>query len=386
MIRAELADGRVLEFPDETHPDVVQATVKKMMTAAPEQPASSPGFLRGVGLGVRDVITGVGQLPALAYNVAAIPQNLLNAGVKAATGYDLGLATKPGAERLEGIADAAGLPRPATAGERLQSDIQRPVAGLIPSMGAGVAMRGAGPIASAVGDALTTAPTSQVAGAAAGGAAAGGAREAGAPGWAQALAGLGGGVAGATAPVVASGLGRALSAAGMPFTAAGREGMVADTLLNSSSEPASLAARLRAGIPDDNRLPGAPVTTATAARDPGLMIAENGLRSDAQALPGAVSPAVALRDVEARRDATRSAWAEGLLNGTPNAAARGENVRRGVEMAEEGLKARTGLRYSQIPEQHRICNRAAERGRAGHPSHVRAIVWWDAAGVGGGRG
>jgi hypothetical protein len=30
-IRAELADGRVLEFPDGTDPGVIQATVKRMI-------------------------------------------------------------------------------------------------------------------------------------------------------------------------------------------------------------------------------------------------------------------------------------------------------------------------------------------------------------------
>ena len=40
-IEAELADGRVLEFPDGTSPAVVQATVKRML-GAPQAP-KAPG-------------------------------------------------------------------------------------------------------------------------------------------------------------------------------------------------------------------------------------------------------------------------------------------------------------------------------------------------------
>ena len=42
-VEAELADGRVLEFPDGTHPDVIQATVKKMVsTDTPNQTPQTP--------------------------------------------------------------------------------------------------------------------------------------------------------------------------------------------------------------------------------------------------------------------------------------------------------------------------------------------------------
>lgn len=43
MIRAELADGRVLEFPENTDPSIIQATVKKMLQEQPvEQPEQQP--------------------------------------------------------------------------------------------------------------------------------------------------------------------------------------------------------------------------------------------------------------------------------------------------------------------------------------------------------
>ena len=42
-ITAELADGRTLEFPDETDPQVIQATVKRVIgqQGAPQQPEPS---------------------------------------------------------------------------------------------------------------------------------------------------------------------------------------------------------------------------------------------------------------------------------------------------------------------------------------------------------
>lgn len=59
-IEARLADGRVLQFPDGTDPQVIQATVKKMVTeskpdvlkVAPEQTSKTPSFIDSVVGGV----------------------------------------------------------------------------------------------------------------------------------------------------------------------------------------------------------------------------------------------------------------------------------------------------------------------------------------------
>ena len=71
-IEAELADGRILEFPDGTSPQVVQNAVKSMMgqsqpapqkeqnvlQAAASRPAIDPtGVLEGVG----NVVSGLGS-------------------------------------------------------------------------------------------------------------------------------------------------------------------------------------------------------------------------------------------------------------------------------------------------------------------------------------
>lgn len=51
-IEAQLADGRVLEFPDGTDPSVIQATVKRMLAPAPAKEA---------GFSLRDIGTAFGQ-------------------------------------------------------------------------------------------------------------------------------------------------------------------------------------------------------------------------------------------------------------------------------------------------------------------------------------
>jgi hypothetical protein len=58
-IEAQLADGRVLEFPDGTDPSVIQATVKRMVTPAP---APKAGFsLADTALGFGQGVIGAGK-------------------------------------------------------------------------------------------------------------------------------------------------------------------------------------------------------------------------------------------------------------------------------------------------------------------------------------
>lgn len=58
-VRAELADGRVLEFPHGTDASVIQATVKKMIAAEQPQPTSGVGGVGVLSLAVV-VIVGIG--------------------------------------------------------------------------------------------------------------------------------------------------------------------------------------------------------------------------------------------------------------------------------------------------------------------------------------
>lgn len=310
---------------------------------APEQPGILASLGRGVGLGTRAAIQGIGALPGMVYDAARVPGQLITAGINAATGANIpaGYSSR---DILTGAADVAGLPKPETDGEKLTSAVVQNVAGVVPAMGAGVAAgKVATPMMQAIARALTGAPVSQVTGAAAGGYAGELANQAG---WGPAGefgAALAGGVAGAAVPGLASALRQGAGALVQPFSQAGREKIIAEALLRNSTEPETLAQRLVAGADDTTRrLPGSPVTSAVAARDPQMMLLESGLRSDVQTVPGSMSPAAALRDVDARRNVVRGQAMDTLQRGgLPDATARGGAVQGALDAAETGMKART---------------------------------------------
>ena len=65
-VYAQLADGRVLEFPDGTDPAVIQATVKKVIasSAKPAEPQTTVGgqvkeFFKGVPAGAVNLLEQV---------------------------------------------------------------------------------------------------------------------------------------------------------------------------------------------------------------------------------------------------------------------------------------------------------------------------------------
>src|SRR5690606_34509128 len=98
----------------------------------------------------------------------------------------------------------------------------------------------------------------------------------------QMLAGAVGGVGGAGAVQGLATAGRAAVGAVAPFRQGGREDMVRDALLQSSSDPRNLGGRIQAGLDAPNaRLPGVQPTTAVAARDPGLLAVESSIRDGA---------------------------------------------------------------------------------------------------------
>lgn len=273
------------------------------------QPANTIG--RRLGLGVRDVVEGATALPGMVYDAAALPFNLAGAGIP------------PAREIVSGLLDKTGLPRAETGGERMTSAIGQNVAGLLPTMGAGLAM----PAASAARALLTAAPVSQVAGAVGAGTAAQGAAELGAGPITQAAAGLAGGVVGAGAVPAVRALGAAGPAIVQPFSEAGRERMAADVLLRQSDDPATLRARIDAGVADETRrLPGSTPTTAQAARDAGLSVFEQGARATADG-------ASAIRQAEAARNQNRWNTITGL-QGDTTPEQRGQVI-RGILAANE---------------------------------------------------
>src|SRR3990167_10353647 len=134
MIEAELADGRVLEFPDGTAPAVIQATVKKVLGAAPAEPTAGERGRAALG-GVNRGIAGLVGLPV------DTAENLVNLGI-AGYGYargggeaqrtrggapyippDLLRGTPGGSESVAGLMERAGIgtsiPRPDDPASRL---------------------------------------------------------------------------------------------------------------------------------------------------------------------------------------------------------------------------------------------------------------------------
>lgn len=292
------------------------------------------GALRSLGLGTRNVMEGLGALPSLVSN--AFVGNRGNMGAN--------------------LANAIGLPQAESRGERIVGRGISEVAATLPMLGAGMAMRGAemaAPLTRRVGEALAGQIPAQIAGAAGSGLAAQTAQEEGAGPVGEAVAGLAGGIGGAASMGLAQTAGRTLAAAGQPFTQSGRERMAADALLTASADPDNLAARLRQGVADDGtrRIPSAPVTTAQAARDPGLAVLEQGARNDVMRAPGqGGTPAgIAIRDMEARRNALRGGELQSL-NPVPNsdATGRGAEIRGALRNAETDAKAYVRRLYGDI--------------------------------------
>lgn len=306
----------------------------------PAAPADTRGTgeraARGLGLGVRDAAQAVAALPGIAYDLAAVPLNLGIGAINALapreqtlSGLVTGEAPKPAwqiptirsaRENIGAVADAAGLPRAETAAERYTSAGVEGAGSVLPSLGAGLALRGAQQVPM-IANALLAAPVAQVASGATGGLAAEGAREAGAGPVGQVAAALGGGLAGAAVAPAVGMAARGANALLQPFRQAGREQIVGDVLLRSSGRPETLPARVAAGA--EPTVPGSVPTTAEAALDPGLAQ----LQRTVQSMDPTNADAFALRD--ASRDAARRAEAAALEPSTGGA----PRVAQGVETA-----------------------------------------------------
>jgi hypothetical protein len=305
MIEARMPDGTVLQFPAQTADDVVDRAAREYIATLPPPPSVG----RSIGLGTRATAQGLAAIPGALYDAAGGLINMGAAGLEAIGGPSLP-RVRTASENIGSVADAAGLPQPATPGERIMSRGVQELAGLATTGGAGAALRGAQGVAGGVGSALTAAPVTQAFGAAGAGLAGGAAQEAGYGMAGELAAGLSGGVAGSLVPAAGRLSSALVQGMAQPFMAGGRDRIVGEALLRNSADPQNLPVRLRAGIADvDARLPNAPFTTAQAARDPGLAVLESGVRNMPADPAGGVTaynPGAALRDVEARRDAARA--------------------------------------------------------------------------------
>lgn len=312
-----------------------------------------PSFLRGVGLGVRDAAQGLLAVPGMAYDAVGGGINLLSGGLETIGGPSLP-RIRTARENIDAVADMAGFPKPATADEKLNSAIIQNMAATLPTIGVGAVMQGAN-VAPRAAQMLAGNIPSQLSGAAGAGYVGELASQAD---WHPAMqfgGALAGGIAGSAGMTGMQTAGRAAGAMLQPFSETGRQRMAADVLLRGAADPEGLQARLAQGLSDDGRrLPGAPVTTAQAARDPGLMLLESGMRSQtAPNTPTGMSPAVAIRDVEAQRNAARLAAIQALQDGS-DPATRGGVVRGALGSAEDAMTARTDQLYGAVNQAERF--------------------------------
>ncbi|RSV20358.1 lytic transglycosylase domain-containing protein [Sphingomonas sp. ABOLG] len=146
---------------------------------------------RGLGLGARSIIEGVGSAAGMVMNplnsllnVTGLPQRI--------TGQPLAMANDPDVN----VADMMGLPKPRTEAERMLSAIEQGASGGLATAGAGWAASGARGAAGMIGRALASSPTADVISGGLGGGSSDAARQSGFGPTGQLVAGLIGGGAG----------------------------------------------------------------------------------------------------------------------------------------------------------------------------------------------
>jgi hypothetical protein len=166
-------------------------------------------MMQNIGMGTRDVIEGLSQLPALAYDVAALPFQAARAGYNALTGSQGGYIPSGQSQVKSGL-DAMGLPKAETEDEQLMSALRRGASSAVTPVAAArtLASSVTSPMAKYITSQFAASPVPQVIGSATGETAVEAAKQYGADPLAQAGIGL---VAGTTAGLGASATGKTLA-------------------------------------------------------------------------------------------------------------------------------------------------------------------------------
>ena len=193
--------GQTIEFPDGmSAPDIEAAIKKNMMSIPPEKPAAvqAGGMLnqipRQFGLAARYGLEGLADTAQIVTEPIRNVQNLVTGG-----------NARPLREVATGAADFIGLPKPATANERVIGDASRLVAGTGGVLGGARALAGGAQAGTrAVLNAFAANPTAQLTAAAGGGLAGGASREAGGTAPEQVVSSVLGTVLGGMAPGAAT--------------------------------------------------------------------------------------------------------------------------------------------------------------------------------------
>ncbi|WBS00217.1 hypothetical protein OU994_18015 [Pseudoduganella sp. SL102] len=372
IARFEMPDGRIARFevPEGTTPEQAQAAISQQLAKAPAAPAKSKQFgeqlndfvadaPRQVGLTARHAIEGVGgAFDALVGN----PLRTLAAPM---------LGNRPTADTGGTLADAAGLPKPQTSGERVVGDAARTLAGGLLPIGAGAALaKGATGVAQGVGRALAAKPAMQLASAAAAGTAGGYTRETGGDAKSQLLASI---VAGVGAPMAAGAAGRAAGAAkravaGRPVPPPQQIEITINNALQPSglslaSLPSDVAATIRRDVqeafklsdnltPDavrrlaDYRLTGTTPTAARLSLDPGEITRQENLMKLA-----ANSRDLAAQDLVQTKNANNRQLTTGLnglgANTADDAYAAGEQITGALGAYDQRARGVIGKLYDR---------------------------------------
>ena len=211
---AELPDGTILEFPDDTSDEVMDRVVRAQLqpqpvAAAPQPRGMGAELARQAGLATRYGVEGAAD----ALGIFSDPiGEAINAVLPGRPVGRLGDAARQ-------ATNAAGLPQPEGGLERVVGGASRAVAGAGPFLAAGGVAAQAPGMLGRFGQQLATAPTGQAIASASGGASAEAAKESGIGPLGQVAAGL----AGALAPSGLAGLVRVAARGGD----AGRKSMLA---------------------------------------------------------------------------------------------------------------------------------------------------------------
>lgn len=315
-IRAQLDDGRILEFPAGTSPATIQDAVAKAMADG-----VNPGDAAAIGAGaatphggIRDLILNDGkqtpqQQPAgIVANIGAgasqgvygdllgQPAELANLALKqiglgserplggtedmrSVSDYIATIPNRIGAAVEQGSLDPLVTGRsqrvvPVTEGERIAFAGGRAAGNAAGTMMGGQVLAAAsnpGGMANAIGSALRAQPVNQIVSSATGGAVG----EATGNPWLGLAAGLG------TSAAMNVGS-NAVAGITAPFRETGRQQIVGGTLARFADQNADDLARQLA-LRGDDPLPGSVRTTAEASRNAGLANIERGMRNDPQA-------------------------------------------------------------------------------------------------------
>lgn len=216
--------------------------------------------IRSLALGSRAVAEGAMTLPMIAGDAL---NNAVNYGIKGANYFGAGLPYLPTlTQSVESALNSSGAPQPTSPSEKFAYQVNRGGAA-----GAAFPPLMSNPIAPAL---------QAVSGAVSGGVDQYSQNQGTAP-WLAGVYGAGAGMVIPTSPDVAGIVGRGSKAIAQPFYSSGREELVGNALTRMATRPRDALMNMSSATDDVSRL-----TTAQAAKDPGLLSTERGLAN----LPG----------------------------------------------------------------------------------------------------